>query len=275
MNRYLTLVCIWMVISIHCSPKKQNQMLMTSEIKLFENSRVWKLAKAVEKQDIKEIKEIAKADSTLLNYQEPKYGITLLHWSVNANKLSAVTALAECGANPNIQNYAGISAFIEACNNLETSDYCKVLLKYGGDVNAISKAKGIEDNRTPLAAASLSYDLARVKLLVEAGANIDYHSERGECALRSACINESMEILKYLIVDKGADFKTSIGFWGDGSPAYVVDWLRLMDFPLDSEKHRFKMEIVEYMKSKGVDYWKAPIPKGLLDEYDSVYLEKY
>jgi len=35
------------------------------------------------------------------------------------------------------------------------------------------------------------------------------------------------------------------------------------------------MEIVEYLKTKGIDYRKAPIPNYYYDSFSKDYLEKY
>jgi ribose 5-phosphate isomerase RpiB len=48
-----------------------------------------------------------------------------------------------------------------------------------------------------------------------------------------------------------------------------------MPYPLDSEGYKVKMEVVEYLKQKGLDYWKEPIPGQYYKNYEKAYLEKY
>jgi hypothetical protein len=49
---------------------------------------------------------------------------------------------------------------------------------------------------------------------------------------------------------------------------------RLMIFPLDSKEYKLKMEAVNYMKERGVDYWQTPIPHDLYEKYDTDFLSK-
>jgi hypothetical protein len=60
---------------------------------------------------------------------------------------------------------------------------------------------------------------------------------------------------------------------------YYVNELRHLKFPIGSENHKLKMEIVEYMRERGVNYWETPIGehlrKQLIEKYGEEYLEKY
>lgn len=66
-------------------------------------------------------------------------------------------------------------------------------------------------------------------------------------------------------------FNTTI----DGTPLYILYYLREMVFPLDSNEYKIKMEVVNYLKTKGLDYSKEPIPDLYKEQYDKSYLGKY
>ena len=65
-------------------------------------------------------------------------------------------------------------------------------------------------------------------------------------------------------------------------PIYLIDLLREDFFELDSQEYKYKMEVVEFLKSKGIDYSKTPIPdyikKKAVENYPDSwqeYLQKY
>ena len=115
--------------------------MLADNIHLYENGPAWDLAQAVKEQDTILIKNLCLKEPSLLKFQENKFGQTLIEWAVYTDRYQATKALAECGTDANIQSYNGTSAFIHAGEKCETSDYLKILLKYGGDVNAIAKNK--------------------------------------------------------------------------------------------------------------------------------------
>lgn len=253
--------------------------MLADNINLYSNSKAWELAKAVENQDKVLIKQICKKQLHLLKYQEPRFGQTLLEWAVYTNRYQAAKALADAGADPNQQSYNGTSAFIHAADNNETSDYVKLLLQYGGDPNAIAQPKtgaveNVQQLKTPLIAAAGS-NLESVKLLVEAGADINYSNEQYQSALYEAYTFNRIDVIRYLIIEKGADFKRPLMQTIKGESLYLTDLLRNMTFKLESDSYKIKMEVVEYLKEQGMNYWETPIPKHLYNVHPKEYLEKY
>lgn len=270
-----TLLILLMIFAENSYTKAQTSFL-GDDVRLFENTKAWKLALAVQKEDVVEIKLLCKNDTSLVHFQETTYGQSLLEWAVYIEHFEATKALAEEGANPNLQSYDGTSAFIHAADINTTSEYVKLLLQFGGDVNAVtfnSAPKNLQRLRTPLIAAAGS-NLESTKILIENGADINYVSKHDQSALYSACLLLKIEIVKYLI-ENGADYKRPICTTLDGQPLYLTDELRTMPFELDSEKYKIKMQVVEFLKINGMDYWKTPIPSYLYKNYPQEYLDKY
>jgi len=253
--------------------KEKKITYLSNDIRIFESSKAWELAKAVKNEDSNRIIDLCKNDSTLINYQETGNGQSILCWAVRMNYFNSAETLLKLGANPNLQDDSGISAFIEAAMNDNTDKYVKLLLKYGGDVNAIAKPKDGKNQhfRTPLITASKA-NLDIVKLLTENGADINYSNEFDQSALRSACDFKNIEIIKYLI-ENGADFKRPL-FNINGS-TFLSDELRNMSFDLQSKEYKTKMEVVAILLKNGIDYRKAPIPKLYLETLPKEYLEVY
>jgi hypothetical protein len=198
---------------------------------------------------------------------------------INKNYQSVKTLL-ELGADPNMQDlYYGESPLMESVDfdlNGAGSDprFLKLLLKYDGDPNAEEKGPEKHGRYTPLIFACRTGDLEYVKILVNAGAKINYVNEYGDVALEDALTSVSPSIVIYLL-EKGADFKHPLDKTIDGGNIYITDDLRYWCFELGSDAYKKKMQIVDFLKKNGMDYWKTPIPEEYLNDYPKEYLQKY
>jgi hypothetical protein len=270
---YIISVISLCLIIAGCSNDTEN--MLGVDIRLFKGP-AWELAKAVKDDDTTKIKQIIAEHKIKVNYQEPKFGETLLLWAVWTNHYKSSKALLECGADPNLQSYGdGNSAFIYAADKFDTSDYLKLLLAYKGNPNTITKNDSTNMFCTPLITAAYCR-LESVKLLVEAGANVNYRAKNYRCALLSAFMFKKVDIVKYLLIDKGADFKQPFGKTiDDDKNIMITDLLRDWLFPLNSNEYKVKMEIVTFLKARGMDYSKASIPQHYYEQYSKDYLSKY
>jgi len=259
------------------------------DIRLFQGTPSWALAKAVANEDTSLIISIVTKNKELLESREPKFGQTLLQMAVETLKFNSVKTLLNLGADPNIQDtYDGSSPFMAAARiDLVGPDkyggdirYLKLLLAHGGDPNAEEKGKRRKGNGTrytPLlrACSSASGNLAYVKLLVEAGANVNYNNEYNMNPLGSAVLfARNPDIVLYLI-EKGADFRRPILKNIRGKDLFITDGLREWTFDLGTEEYKKKMQIVDFLKKNGMDYRKTEIPEHFLDQYPKDYLDKY
>lgn len=260
---------VFSIVFSSCSTSTDNDPLMRFK------GKYRKLAEAVEKEDTLAIKKIVKEKGLDINYQEPQFGETLLMWAVQNTKYESCKTLLELGADPNLKSTDNkTSALMFSAKNYDTSDYLKLLLEYGGNANDSSDFQGVNYLRTPLIAAS-STRLESVKILVERGANVNYISHHHQVALRAALGFDKINIARYLLIEKEANFNMDLGTTIHGDTLYIVNSLRKCVFPLESEDYKVKMEIVDYMLERGVNYWKTPVPKYYHKNYDSTFLSKY
>jgi len=266
----------------------QPENMLGKDIRLFRNTPIWNLAKAVDNEDTNKIYIFVKDKGIPIDFQEPKFGQTLLIWATYCGRERAVEALLKLGADPNLQDhYNGDNAILIASDaSLYSNDWCspnllRIILKYGGDPNTKSFLKfndkgGVYGAESPLTKAS-RVCLEKVKLLVDAGANINYVSKEGfQNPLVSSLSMKKPDIVKYLLIEKGANYRNAenlVTIYGD--TITVSSYLRTWDFPLDSEEYKIKMEIVQYLKEQGEDYWSCPIPKKIRENYPQEYLTKY
>lgn len=102
-----------------------------------------------------------------------KYGLTALHWAVMEDDVQAVNILLDAGADPNwywrVPNgtdAVGPPVWLAASKNHHEA--LRVLLKRGGTVNTVYQST------SALMAALENKDLAAAKILLDAGADINF-----------------------------------------------------------------------------------------------------
>ena len=253
--------------------------MLGDDFRLYKHTPAWSLAKAVEDEDTTEISKQVLQMHISVDYRDPEYKQTLLMLATRTNKIESVKKLLELGANPNAHNdstkYFGQSAVLLACRfTRPSSKILALLLKYGGNPN--STACGVQENglgeivpiRDFALSAAVFSSFEKVKLLVDAGANINYATSTENCAIENCMIFDRMDIMLYLL-QKGADYRrkfTEIDLDKPDYPTFEVDILyklRKCIYPIGSKEYTDKMKVVNFLKKKGLDYWKSPIPSGM------------
>ena len=253
--------------------------MLGDDFRLYKHTPAWSLAKAVEDEDTTEISKQVLQMHISVDYRDPEYKQTLLMLATRTNKIESVKKLLELGANPNAHDdstkYFGESAVLLACRfTRPSSKILALLLKYGGNPN--STACGVQENglgeivpiRDFALSAAVFSSFEKVKLLVDAGANINYATSTENCAIENCMIFDRMDIMLYLL-QKGADYRrkfTEIDLDKPDYPTFEVDILyklRKCVYPIGSKEYTDKMKVVNFLKKKGLDYWKSPIPSGM------------
>lgn len=249
-----------------------------NDVRLFENTPVWDIANAIEKDDTLKLKQlIASLPPKAIDYQEKKFGKSLLMWSIYSNHYHGFKVLLDAGADINIKANDSTQAINWAADVYETSDYLKELLEHKANVNYVANYPSSVRIRTPLIAAAWS-SLESTKILVEAGANVNYSYSEGEknnSPLYSAFRGGKIDVIHYLLIEAKADPTMRLETRLNGEDVYAVNLLRKLTFAIGSREHIKKMEIVDFLMKQGIDYWKTPVPKHYYELYDKEYLEMY
>jgi hypothetical protein len=299
MRSFLTVLA---VIHLSCGAKSDRNLnggdLLGQDYGLFELTPASELAKAVEAGDAKEMFRIVTAGKVDIDYQEPKFGNTLLMLTVMNLQYASCKTLLELGADPNKHNtYSGSTALIEAAAienyDSDNSAFLRLLITHGADVNEVEigdREVGNTIRKSPLLVAcgdvsQVGSSIVKVKMLVEAGADVNYKDEFNHFPLREALIQRHYEVVLYLL-QKGADHNRMLFDRGEfqekGKKIYIADILREQLFPLGTPQHKMKMEIVNFLESKGINYREVAIPdfvvKKVKEDYPAnwqEYLTKY
>ncbi|MCY6958027.1 ankyrin repeat domain-containing protein [Clostridium brassicae] len=294
MKKKIIIFIIPIFIMITCFCYLRNKITEThnkgeykiTSINIYKNTPAWELALAVKNEKTSTIEKITKDKPELLNYQDPKYGVTLLLWSIGMEKYESAEALLKCGSNPDIARKNGetplfLAAGYSWIDNDAKKDpkYVKLLLRYGANPNknyVNNDPNDIYSGTSPLM-NSISGGFEKTKALVEAGADINYKTQSGDTAANQALLaDETPEYAYYLIVQKKA--KVTDPTYGRECFAtdpdqkfFPVTILRNWVFALDSKEYKMKMEIVDEFARQGVNYKDAKINKHTLGQIKKLY----
>ena len=245
------------------------------DVRRFQTTKAWELAKAIEDNDLQEIKHQVIDLKVPIDTKDRKKLFTPLMYAVFNNDIQSVKVLLELGADPNIPTDSisdkGDNSVIIASRYSDISiEILKLLLKYGGNPNSTECGRNydmdgdwIPARSSALSCAvSISGEIEKVKILVEAGANVNnYDGDFQDAPLMDALLLDRMNIALYLL-EHGADynykFRSCAPSSGGGSrDVDILYRLRQCIYPLDSQEYKDKLKVIKFLKDRGVDYRKS------------------
>jgi ankyrin repeat protein len=290
----LTVILILIFTFLSCQDRNEPvdiSKLYDNDYRLFQQTNVWDLAKAVEDEDIGLIEEILKPDTLDINTQEPKFGQTLLFLTVANDDYRSFKKLIELGININIHNTQDSSSVIHSVCTYhgvysDYTRYMELLIENGADVNDKLKCKEefIDLGSTPLmmicSRSPLRVSNFKIaNLLVENGANINFINPNYNFPLRACIAHSNYDIALYLIKE-GAEYKIPLqkpNRFVDRD-IYIMEKLSFRFERLGSKEHIDKMKLINYLESKGLKYKRiteldSPAMKRVKNMYPNTWEE--
>jgi hypothetical protein len=273
MRNYI-LIMLQFLLVMSCNQKSKEE-LTVQDIEIFKETIAWDLVQAVDENDVSEIKSILKQNPKLVNFQDPNFGSTALMRAISSEKYQAAKTLLDNGSNPNLISKTGTTALFEAVSFSwydtqanEDSKFVKLLLDYKADPNINYCSPKIDGQTDPIECGtsplmhSISRGFEKVKLLVKAGAIINYKTKSGNTAAYQALLMKDVNTSYFLIVEKKASITEPVYSYSlndadtidISKPHYPVDLLLDWDFEIGSEAHNKKMIIVKEFQRQGVNY---------------------
>lgn len=285
------LLCIAFTGCYNRDKKVDKEKLLGKDYRLFQDTPVWDLAKAVEDENVSLINQLATEKKHPIDYQESKFGNTLLMLAIENSDYKSVKALLDLGSSPNIaDNYRGNTPMHDAAKN-EDPKYLKLLIEHKGDPNVVENKPITEEDqgrKTPLNIA-ISYgssnNLEKVKLLVKAGADINFYNDwfayTPHLPISDAITHERFDIAYYLL-EQGARYDGIMYKTVQGDSVYILGALRRKIVDINTDEYKQKRKVISFLKTKGLNYEKEPIPdyieRDIKKRYPNnwqEYLEKY
>lgn len=245
------------------------------DVRRFQTTKAWNLAKAIDDHNIREMRRQVIDLKVPIDTKDRKKLFTPLMYAVFNNDIQSVKVLLELGADPNIPTDSisdkGDNSVIIASRYSDISiEILKLLLKYGGNPNSTEcgRSYDMDGDWIPArssalsCAVSISGEIEKVKILVEAGANVNnYDGDFQDAPLMDALLLDRMNIALYLL-EHGADynykFRSCAPSSGGGSrDVDILYRLRQCIYPLDSQEYKDKLKVIKFLKDRGVDYRKS------------------
>jgi uncharacterized protein len=261
------------------SCSQQSESLVITDYALFRHTPLWNFTIATKDGDSAKMRDIQTKEKVDINLQEPKFGATLLMVTILNRQLNSSSNLLSMGADPDLNTTIdGTCALIFAAGiegySKDDTEFINVLLKFGADPNNSETAGPDNSNPdVPLWAACRSIKtspLEKVKLLVNAGANVNFRNSFGNNALREALTFDHLDVVEFLL-QHGVDYESSISSKADVLDLHLWDELRFHLYPLNSEKYRQKMKIVDFLLRNGIDYRQSVIPEYAIKGAKKLY----
>jgi len=168
-------------------------VLFVSAIQLFAQD----IHKAVKTGNLEQMKKILGKNPSLVNSSD-KDKMTPLHHAVDSGNLEGASLLISMGANVNAVNFKTETPLHIAANK-GNADAVKMLLKHGADLTM----REMRDRIPLFLACNWGNDLETVRLLIDAGSDVNDKNSRGEIVLVSTLYYGKKEIID-LLIDRGA-----------------------------------------------------------------------
>ena len=269
----MIILLVFSCLLFSCSNNSREKSVDSSELsnidyRLFQNTPAWELAKAVQEEDMDNFDKIISENPQIINYQESKYGNTLLMLTIINQQLKPFKALLKKGAAVNTHNtFDGTSPLIEACSSKYYNIiFTKILIEYGANINDIETGKRRQENSTrltPLMAASKTGNLDLVRFLVSNGADVNYQNEFGQSALSESVMTDNYKVAYYLL-QNGANYNLPIFYRYDysipiensvpgdkGKPMFLMDVLKEDESDSYTDEYKYKTLIIDFLKEQG------------------------
>ena len=257
------------------------------DVRRFQTTKAWNLAKAIDDHNIREMRRQVIDLKVPVDTRDRINNFTPLMFAVFNNNIQSVKALLDLGADPNLPtdsiSDSGENSVIVACEYIGISqEILKLLLKYGGNPNSTECGRNydIEGDWTIARGTALGKaihlsncyekdNFDKVRILVGAGADVNLRTDDSPVGvIERALVLDRMDIVLYLL-KHGADYKWRLEEYdGEGNPYYedILYKLRQSVFRLDSQQYKDKLKVIKFLKDRGLDYWKSPIPKYVIDD---------
>ena len=212
----------------------------------FEGELQIQFVEAVAKGDETRMGELLEqgADVNAVGVEE----IHPLFWAMAKRSLKGFEFLLKNGANPNystgnVEDKEGLYPVLELAASADNSDYLLLLLEYGGNPNQ----RFGEGTRTIIYQAVMYNQTENVRLLINAGADMDHQDLSGKTPVITAANINNYELV-YLFLEKGAD-PTIMDRWGyDLSGQIMLFADRAMEF----KQYKWYLMVVNELKSRGL-----------------------
>jgi ankyrin repeat protein len=217
------------------------------------------MAQAIRRDDVAGIDQIFAQHSNLDPNLEGRQGVTFLFWAYAHHHTKSMKALAAHGADvnrplrlPNEKGGVDVTHLINIATEGPEDNLLVTLLDLGADPNAV------DERKVPaLQNALYINNYARMKLLIDRGANVDAPNSSGATAAVVLARLNNFEMVHYLL-EHGADWRKM-----DGAVA-----LNTQENDIgNAQSVAWQIKVKQLLMAKGV---KFPVPSSGAKRYTAI-----
>jgi ankyrin repeat protein len=215
---------------------------------LFQSKPLVELAEASAKGRVEKIQLLIK-NGVNLNSQG-KDGITVLFWALLHKNKKSIEVLLQNGADPNVRMTDGESPMSFAAMSSD-SWYLESFLKHGGNPNLLQTKREYSPLFSFIETRGLNavsrMGLTNARLLVAAGADVNFRNRNGETPLQYAVYLWQYD-MAYFLLQEGAD----VTLQDNTGHTCLSDIEKERMMNSQSEQYRWRVKVIELLRSKGV-----------------------
>lgn len=207
---------------------------------LFDDDSTVKLVVAASHGDIDAIDKLV-SEGADVNARGRK-GITPLVFMLSQKNMAGFARLLSHGADPNLL-YDGKNSIMRALSELDDSEFLKIAIEYGGDVNAIS------GNQSIIFYAIKHGRADNVKVLIDSGADINFQNKvTGKTPLHIAGIANQYKIA-YILLKSGADYSINDNLGRNG----LIWGIENNGINQEYEPYQWREKVINYLSDVGIN----------------------
>lgn len=247
----------------------------------FEDRGVVKLCRAIQANDLNEIRRLVKEEGVDVN-TKGKDNVTPLLWSYLDNQVERFQLLLELGADPNVVLTGDVGsprvftkgeAVVHITAGSNFPDHFSLVMQHGGDHALVDNLKETAISRVLRGHAPNMKE--RVQLLIDQGADLNFFSMyTGNIPLALAIANAKRFDIVLLMLNNGADYEFYFAMGRTNAVMLVITLGEYVDkYGKDLAKQEYQA-VVEWLKEHGADFERAQEEKRAWRK-ESEHMERY
>lgn len=223
-----------------CDTSSLNDNELAELREKFPDESVRRLAIAAAEGAVADIRDIAGSGVDVNSTGTS--GDTPLMVAVQFNQPSSVGLLLDLGADPNQVSADGRRSPLGIATGLPDTAILVLLLERGADPNISAVEHG-----APIVALADAGDLAAVRLLVNAGADVDGRGLNDDTALIAAARHAHYDVVLYLL-QSGADYTLV-----NGADESLIQIIENRAYRSTNPAVDYRQEVVNFLRESGED----------------------
>lgn len=233
----LIVVSTSLILASACSANKKHYLDFRPE-QAFDDPKQVALARAAEQGDLNAIAKLVEQGADV--NADGKQHMTALWYAFTAAEKKAFEFLLKLGANPNTPSLTG-GYWIEYCAMVDDSDYLRLALAHGANPNLVNSRI-----KQPLIFRAIGSDeIAKLELLIGAGADINIRHGDGSTPVIYAALTRQMRTVLFLL-QRGADPELR-----DKLNMDIADGIFGPNWDTRSDGYKARAEVIKLLEDRG------------------------